>query len=35
MGNKDQSSKTPSGTNQNAIDRFKKLQQKEISTARS
>ncbi|MFD2565338.1 methylmalonyl Co-A mutase-associated GTPase MeaB [Aquimarina rubra] len=31
MEYQDQSSKTPSGTNQEAIDRFKKLQQKEIS----
>jgi len=31
MEHRDQQSKIPSGTNQNAIDRFKKLQQKEIS----
>ncbi|WP_298313653.1 methylmalonyl Co-A mutase-associated GTPase MeaB [uncultured Aquimarina sp.] len=31
MEQQDQSSKIPSGTNQDAIDRFKKLQQKEVS----
>ncbi|WP_298543926.1 methylmalonyl Co-A mutase-associated GTPase MeaB [uncultured Aquimarina sp.] len=31
MEHQDQSSKIPSGTNQDAIDRFKKLQQKEVS----